>query len=125
MPTHASTEENMSEANRIKYLRISLLLVGVIFIGGIYPLIMIWLSGWSWHSGQSLLPPHYLQMILRVYATLAVFPLVASRNPLASLNLIRFTVWSSFEHAGIMGVQALANSEHRAHLGATYRPYSL
>ena len=106
----------MSEANRFKYLRIALLLVGVIFIVGIYSLTMIWPSGWSWHTGHSLLPPHYLQMILGVYATLGVFLLVASRNPLANLNLIRFTVWSSLVHAGIMGAQAVANSEQRGHL---------
>ena len=41
----------MFEANRIKYLRIALLLVGVTFIVGIYTLTIIWPSGWSWHTG--------------------------------------------------------------------------
>ena len=103
----------MSEANRIKYLRIALLLVGVTFIVGIYTLTVIWPSGWTWHRGPM---PHYLQMILGVYATLGVFLLVASRNPLAHLSLIWFTVWSSVVHAGIMAMQSLANSEHRGHL---------
>jgi hypothetical protein len=102
----------MSEADRTKYLRTALLLVGVIFIVGIYTFTIIWPSGWSWHSGQS----HYLQMILGVYATLGVFLLVASRNPLAHLSLIWFTVWSSVVHAGIMAAQSLANPEHRGHL---------
>jgi hypothetical protein len=92
---------------------VALLLVGVTFILGIYTLTIIWPSGWSWHTGPV---PHYLQMILGVYATLGVFLLVASRNPLAHLSLIRFTVWSSVAHAGIMAMQALANSEHRGHL---------
>jgi hypothetical protein len=43
------------------------------------------------------------QMILSVYATLGVFLLVASRNPLANLSLIWFTVWSSVVHAGVIG----------------------
>jgi hypothetical protein len=103
----------MSEANRIKYLRVALLLVGVTFIVGIYTLTIIWPSGWSWHTGQT---PHYLQMILGVYATLGVFLLVASRNPLAHLSLIWFTVWSSIVHAGIMAIQSLANAEHSGHL---------
>ena len=103
----------MSEENRIKYLRIALLLVGVTFIVGIYTLTIIWPSGWTWHTGQM---PHYLQMILGVYATLGVFLLVASRNPLAHLSLIWFTIWSSVVHAGIMAMQSLANSEHRGHL---------
>ena len=102
----------MAEADRSKYLRIALLLVGLIFIVGIYPLTIVWPSGWSWHTGQS----HYLQMILGIYATLGVFLLVASRDPLAHLSLIWFTVWSSVVHGGIMAVQSLANSEHMGHL---------
>ena len=102
----------MTDIERIKYLRIALVVVGLIFVVGIYPLTIIWPSGWSWHTGQS----HYLQMILGVYATLGVFLLVASRNPLAHLSLIWFTVWSSVVHAGIMAMQSLANSEHRGHL---------
>jgi hypothetical protein len=106
----------MLEANRIKYLRVAMMSVGVIFIVGIYSLIMIWPSGWSWHSGPSHSLPHYLQMILGVYATLGIFLLLASRNPLANLSLIWFTVWSSIVHAAIMAAQALANPEHMAHL---------
>lgn len=106
----------MIEANRIKYLRVALLAVGVIFIFGIYSLVMIWPSGWAWHSGPSHSLPHYLQMILGVYATLGVFLLIASRNPFANLSLIWFTVWSSVVHAGIMAAQALANPEHMGHL---------
>ena len=102
----------MVESDRIKYLRFALVVVGLIFIVGIYPLTIIWPSGWSWHAGQS----DYLQMILGIYATLGVFLLVASRNPLAHLSLIWFTVWSSIVHGGIMAVQALANSEHMGHL---------
>jgi hypothetical protein len=105
-------EENVDETDSTKYLRVALLLVGVIFIVGIYPLTIIWPSGWSWHPGQS----DYLQMILGIYATLGVFLLVASRNPLAHLSLIWFTVWSSIVHGGIMAVQSLANSDHIGHL---------
>jgi len=106
----------MDETTRIKYLRLALRAVGVIFIVGIYSLVMIWPSGWSWHSGPSHHLPHYLQMILGVYATLGVFLLLASRDPLANLSLIWFTVWSSVVHSGIMAAQALANPEQIAHL---------
>jgi hypothetical protein len=102
----------MAETHGTKYLRIALLLVGVIFIVGIYPLTIIWPSGWSWHPGQS----DYLQMILGIYATLGVFLLIASRNPLAHLSLIWFTVWSSVVHGGIMAVQSFMNSEQMGHL---------
>jgi hypothetical protein len=99
---------------RIKYLRIALQLVGVTFIFGIYTLTLLWPSGWSWHTGHH--TPHYLQMILSVYATLGIFLLFASRKPLAHLSLIWFTVWSSVVHAVVMAAQALANPEHIAHL---------
>jgi hypothetical protein len=102
----------MFTTNRVKYLRLALLLVGVIFIIGIYPLTVIWPSGWSWHTGQS----DYLQMILGLYATLGVFLLIASRKPLANLSIIWFTVWSSVVHGGIMAVQSLVNPEHMGHL---------
>jgi hypothetical protein len=103
----------MDITDRIKYLRIALMLVGLAFIVGLYTLTIVWPSGWAWHTGG---PSHYLQMILGVYATLGVFLLVASRNPLAHLSLIWFTVWSSVVHAGIMAAQSLVNPEHIGHL---------
>ncbi len=102
----------MTESDRIKYLRIALLLVGLIFTFGIYPLTILWPSGWSWHMGQS----DYLQMILGIYATLGVFLMIASRKPLANLSLIWFTVWSSVVHGAIMAVQAFEDPTHRGHL---------
>ena len=106
----------MVDAGRLKYLRVALAAVGVIFIVGIYSLVVIWPSGWSWHSAESHHLPHYLQMILGVYATLGIFLLIASRNPLQHLSLIWFTVWSSVVHAAIMAAQALANPEQVGHL---------
>src|SRR5271170_8429584 len=106
-------ERTLAETDGTKYLRIALLLVGLIFIFGIYPLTIIWPSGWAWHTtGRS----DYLEMILGIYATLGVFLLMASRNPLANLSLIWFTVWSSVVHGGIMAAQSLVNSEHMGHL---------
>ncbi|HML15964.1 MAG TPA: DUF6632 domain-containing protein [Bryobacteraceae bacterium] len=96
-----------------KYLRFALLLVGLIFIFGLYPLTVVWPSGWSWHTGGH---SDYFQMILGIYATLGVFLLIASRDPLAHRSLIWFTVWSSVVHAAIMGAQALSNTEHIGHL---------
>ncbi len=109
----ASRVTNVAEPARIKYLRVALQLVGVTFMFGIYTLTIVWPSGWVWHTGHT---SHYLQMILGVYATLGTFLLIASRNPLANLSLIWFTVWSSIVHAAVMAVQALANPEHIGHL---------
>ena len=100
----------MTDTDRIKYLKIVLFLVGLIFLVVVYPLTIIWPSGWSWHTGQS----EYLQMILGVYATLGVFLLIASRDPLAHRSLIWFTVWSSVVHGGIMAAQSLVYRDRKS-----------
>ena len=102
----------MTEVARIKYLRIALVAVGLVFIVGVYPLTIVWPSGWAWHTGQS----EYLQMILVLYATLGVFLIWASRNPTEHRSLIWFTVWSSVAHGGTMAVQAIVNPQHIGHL---------
>ncbi|MGH3530588.1 MAG: DUF6632 domain-containing protein [Mycobacterium sp.] len=93
-------------------LRIALVVIGLVFIFGIYPQTRVWPSGWSWGHGSS----HYLAMILGIYATLGVFLLIAARNPLAHRSLIWFTVVSSVVHAGIMAAQAIADPAERGHL---------
>jgi hypothetical protein len=103
----------MPDTNRLLFLRIALVVVGVTFIFGIYTFGILWPSGWVWAQGHS---QHYLMMIIGVYATLGVFLLIASRNPYAHKSLIWFTVWSSVVHGAIMGVQALMDPAERGHL---------
>ena len=103
----------MTDAQRMKYLRFFLVIFGLIFIFGVYPMMnWIWPSGWGWEPRQH----EYEQMIVGIYATLGVFLLIASRNPLAHKSLIWFTVWSSFIHGGIMAIQAIADSSERINL---------
>ena len=103
----------MNLATRLRILRFALILVGLIFIVGVYPLMMaLWPSGWRWQPNQ----PEYEQMILGVYATLGVFLLIASRDPLKHRSLIWFTVWSSLVHGGIMAVQAVNMPAEHGHL---------
>lgn len=103
----------MDQLNRIKYLKIALVITGLTFIFGIYPLTIVWPAGWAWHTeGVSM----YLQMILGIYATLGVFLIMAARNPLQNLSLIWFTVWSSIVHGFIMGIQSFVYPEHVGHL---------
>lgn len=97
--------------NELKALRISLIAFGIAFLM-IYPLMIIWPSGWSWQPGQH----EYEQMIIGIYATLGIFLLWASRKPEAHLSLIWFTAWSSAVHGGIMGVQAVVDPAERGHL---------
>jgi hypothetical protein len=100
------------DANRL--LRIALIVVGLIFAFGIYPLSIVWPSGWTWGHGHS----HYLMMIVGVYATLGVFLLLASRDPQAHRSLIWFTVWSSVVHGAIMAKQSFTDPMERGHLTA-------
>jgi len=102
----------MNSKTKIKYLRVALVVIGLIFIFGIYPLMRYWPSGWVWIPSQS----EYEQMILGIYATLGVFLLMAARDPMEHLSLIWFTAWSSVVHGGIMLIQALRNSEEYTHL---------
>lgn len=102
----------MAGSNRVAYLRVALVVIGLIFVFGIYPLMMMWPSGWRWEPNQ----PEYEQMILGIYATLGVFLLIASRNPLQHRSLIWFTVWSSIVHGGIMADHALHYPGARGHL---------
>ena len=99
--------------NRERALKAVLVAVGLIFLLGVYPLMMfLWPAGWRWQPNQ----PEYEQMILGVYATLGIFLLLAARNPWANRSLIAFTAWSSLVHAAIMAVQAFQNAGERGHL---------
>jgi hypothetical protein len=97
---------------RERALKVVLVVVGLIFLFGVYPSMMLWPSGWRWQPNQ----PEYEEMILGVYATLGIFLLLASRNPSANRSLIAFTAWSSFVHAAIMAVQAFQNAGEHGHL---------
>jgi hypothetical protein len=102
----------MTQEDDLKYLRVVLVLVGIIFLAGIYPFMIIWPSGWAWHTGHS----DYPMMIVGIYATLGVFLILAARDPLAHLSLIWFTVWSSLVHGGIMALQSFEGPENHGHL---------
>lgn len=102
----------MSAENRLKYLKVSLLVFGAIFLFAVYPLTVLWPAGWAWHHGRS----EYIEMIIAIYATLGVFLLLAARNPERHISLISFTIWSSVVHGGVMAVQAMGNPMHSGHL---------
>ena len=97
-----------------KLLRLALAVFGVLMLF-LYPLSVVWPSGWAWHHGAPY-ESQYFMMIVGVYATLGIFLLLASRNPQANLSLIWFTVWSSVVHAGIMAVQSFGSGHHMGHL---------
>jgi len=101
----------MSRTDLLKY---ALVVFGVIFLL-IYPLAVVWPSGWEWHEGAPYSNDYYM-MIVGVYAVLGIFLILASRNPAANRSLIMFTIVSSLVHAAIMAYQALQMPEHMGHL---------
>lgn len=102
----------MSDASRLKLLRIALVVIGLACIFGEYTLSIVWPSGWAWGHGHS----HYMMMIIGLYATLGVFLVLASRDPFAYKSIIWFTVWSSIVHATIMAAQSFSDATERGHL---------
>jgi len=100
-----------------RLLKIALVVFGLAFLS-IYPLAIIWPSGWAWHEGAPYANDYYM-MIVGVYATLGVFLILAARNPAANVSLIWFTVVSSAVHAAIMAVQSFGGVGHM-HMGHLY-----
>jgi hypothetical protein len=92
-----------------KLLQFALAVFGGIMLL-LYPLALVWPSGWIWHAGS---PHHsvYFMMMVGIYGTLGIFLLNAARNPAANVSLIWFTVWSSVVHAAIMAVQSFTEGQ--------------
>jgi len=83
----------MTSSRSYRLLQIALVVFGAVMIL-LYPLAVVWPSGWAWHAGA----PHesnYFMMIVGLYATLGGFLWNAARRPEANLTLIWFTVCSS------------------------------
>lgn len=102
----------MRKEAKENYLRLALRVFGVIFLL-VYPISMVWPSGWVWHGGEGV---YYFQMIVGVYAVLGVFLIAAANNPGEHRSLISFTVWSSVVHALIMATQAIGDPNETGHL---------
>ena len=89
--------------NRERALKIVLVLVGLLFSAGVYPV-----TDSLWHANQSMYTD---DMMLSLYVALGVFLLIAVRNPSANHSLIAFTAWSSFAHAAVMAVIAFQKAD--------------
>src|SRR5260370_7551395 len=92
--------------NRERALQVALVLVGLLFSAGIYPLTLS-----LWKMNQS---DYGDDMMLSLYFALGIFLLMAVRNPSANSSLISFAAWSSFPHGAVMAVLAFKLPSHRA-----------
>ena len=96
----------MASTIRERALKVVLVLVGLLFLAGVYPTLA---SVWRGEiDGDT--------MMLSLYVTLGVFLLLAVRNPSAHRTLIAFTAWSSFAHGGVMAALAYQNTSERREL---------
>ena len=84
---------------RERALKVVLVLVGLLFTAGVYPLIGSLLRPADSDTGDT--------MMLSLYVTLGVFLLIAVRNPSAHRSVIAFAAWSSFAHAVAMSILGL------------------
>ncbi len=84
---------------RERALKVVLVLVGLLFTAGVYPLIGSLLHPADSDTGDT--------MMLSLYVTLGVFLLIAVRNPFAHRSVIAFAAWSSFAHAMTMSILGL------------------
>jgi hypothetical protein len=91
--------------HRERALKIVLVLVGLLFLAGIYPLLMF-LAG-----------EPAVAMMMSLYVTLGIFLLLAARRPAVHCSLIAFAAWSSLAHAAVMAVQASRHIIPRHELG--------
>jgi uncharacterized membrane protein YhdT len=86
---------------RQRALRILLVLFGLIFVAGVYPLITSVRSGWQANKEDA------EPMALSLYVTMGIFLLVAARNPSANRGVIAFAAWLNIAHAAVMAVMAV------------------
>jgi hypothetical protein len=85
---------------RERALKVVLVVGGLFFVAGIYPVMTTVRSAWQTNNEDS------TPMTLSLYVTLGIFVLLAARDPSAHGSLIAFGAWSSFAHAAVMMVMA-------------------
>jgi peptidoglycan/LPS O-acetylase OafA/YrhL len=78
--------------------KIVLIVVGLLFTAGIYPI-----ADSLRHADQKMYSD---DMMLSLYVALGIFLLLAVRDPAANRSLIAFAAWSSFAHAAVMSIMA-------------------
>lgn len=93
-----------------RLLQMALVVFGAVMLL-VYPLAVVWPSGWSWHDGAPYESDYFL-MIVGIYFVLGLFLCDAARRPEANTSLIWFTVVSSIVHAAIMTVQSFGGGGH-------------
>jgi quinol-cytochrome oxidoreductase complex cytochrome b subunit len=86
---------------RERAMKIVLVLVGLIFVAGVYPLITSVRDGWQANKEDA------EPMGISLYVMMGIFLLVAARNPATNRGVIVFAGWLNIAHAAVMTVMAV------------------
>ena len=86
---------------RERALRIVLIIVGLIFLAGVYPLITSIREGWQANKEGP------LPMGISLYVMQGIFLLLAARDPLANRGVITFAAWLNIAHAAVMVIMSI------------------
>ena len=92
---------------RERALKVVLVLLGLFFLVGVYPIVTSFQQANKWDGDE---------MMLSIYVALGVFLLLAARDPSANRSLIAFTAWSGFAHGAVMAVMAFKIASERRDL---------
>ena len=95
---------------RERGLKVVLVLVGLLFMAGVYPLITSVSSVWQANKEDS------LPMGLSLYVTMGIFLLMAARNPSLNRGVIVFAAWLNIAHAAVMTVMSVHLPKERQDL---------
>jgi len=86
---------------RERALKVVLVVLGLVFSAGIYPMVTSVRDGWQANKEDA------LSMALSLYVTLGIFLLLAARNPSANRSVIAFAAWANIAHGAVMTVMAV------------------
>lgn len=90
---------------RERALKVVLVVVGLLFVAGIYPIAMYLRQPGNEPPGD--------YMMLSLYFTLGIFLLLTVRNPSAHRSLIAYAGWANIAHAAVMTAMAIHPASDR------------
>ena len=101
-------------ANKNPLLSAALVVFGAAFCL-LYPLSILWASGWAWNAGGPMASDYFLMNVAE-YFTLGIFMIRAAKDPAANASLIWFVVCSSFAHGLVMAWESFRTPGMMGHL---------
>ena len=82
-------------------LKVVLVVVGLLFLAGVYPLVTSIRQGWQANKEDA------EPIGISLYVMQGIFLLLAARDPAANCGVIRFAAWLNLAHAAVMTVMAI------------------